>query len=59
MIDSLGSGVLEPALEKLTVSGTVPSVLFAEATATGGRWPFTYENLNRLAAGLIWKNPVP
>ncbi len=40
-MDSLGSGVFEPALENLTVSGAGPLVLSAESTALGARWPLT------------------
>src|SRR3954462_6164314 len=53
VIASLGSGVFEPVLEKVTVSGSAPSLLSAVATATGGRVPLTYSHRYRPASALV------
>ena len=58
-IESPGSASLEPALEKLTVSGTGPFVLSAVRTASGARRPFTYSHRIIPASGLMLKNPSP
>jgi hypothetical protein len=59
VIESPGSGSLEPTLEKFTVNGTGPSVRSVLSTATGDRVPFTYCHLYMPASALGAKNPSP
>ena len=58
-IESPGSASFEPALEKLTVSGSGPSVLSVVRTATGARVPLTYCHLYMPASGLMPKKASP
>ena len=54
-----GSGSREPSLEKLTVSGSAPSVRSAFITAFGALWPLTYDQRYRPASAAWTKNPSP
>ena len=61
-MDVDGAGIVfgsEVPVEKLTVSGSGPSVLSALRTATGARRPLTYCHLYIPASALMLKNPSP